>query len=97
MARFPPRIPAAQAVIVVCPGGFLMNKKATREQNPKSEFRNPKQPARQNKSRFRKFKTSNPLWVRLEFVVFGSLEFVSDFVLRVFSFSTLAPLRLCAR
>ena len=51
-------------------------------QNPKSEYRNPKQTQRQINLKSGKFKTPNPNEACLEFCMFWSFEFVSNFGFR---------------
>jgi len=67
------------------------------KQNPKSEYRNPKQIPRQINLKLGKSKTPNPTEVCLEFILFWSFEIVSNFGLRgLFRASNLlflAPLR----
>jgi hypothetical protein len=66
------------------------------DQNPKSEYRNPKQTGAKINPKSGKSKTSNPIWTRFEFLVFGSFEFVSSFGFRASNFlflASFAPLR----
>jgi hypothetical protein len=58
----------------------------TLKQNPKSEYRNPKQTHRQTNLKSGKSKTPNPKDVCFAFCIFQPFEFVSNFVLRIWCF-----------
>jgi len=64
--------------------------KTPAKQNPKSEFRNPKQTSRQINLNSKKSKTPNPKEACLEFYQFWSFEIVSDFGFRASNFLFLA-------
>jgi hypothetical protein len=66
-------------------------------ENPKSEYRNPKQTGAKINPKPGKSKTSNPIWACLEFVVFGSFGFVSDFEFRICNFAHVGELCAFAR
>jgi len=70
-----------------------LSRQATKERNPKSEYRNPKQTPRQINLKSAKSKTPNPKEARLEFDLFWSFEIVSNFGFRASNFLLLAPLR----
>jgi hypothetical protein len=55
-------------------------------ENPKSEYRNPKQTRRQINLKLGKSKTPNPNQECFEFCVFQSFEFVSNFGFRASKF-----------
>src|SRR5216684_59312 len=61
-------------------------------QNPKFEYRNPKQTQRQINLKSRKSKTPNPKEACLECFIFWSFEIVSNFGFRASNFLFLAPL-----
>jgi len=67
--------------------------KTPMEQNPKSEYRNPKQTQRQINLKSGKSETVNPKEACLELYLFGSFGIVSNFGFRASNLLFLAPLR----
>jgi hypothetical protein len=65
---------------------------ASSEENPKFEYRNPKQTLKQMKLKSGKSKTSNSKEARLEFDLFCSFEIVSNFGFRASKLLFLTPL-----
>jgi hypothetical protein len=72
-------------------------RQAKPNQNPESEYRNPKQARRQTSLKLGKSKTPNPHQKCFEFPVFQSFEFVSNFGFRASKFVLGGLYALCAR